>query len=233
MNQPMNIHRAALYYAPAPGSAWHAFGSGWLGRDAVSGQELPQPVLPDTDLRALTSEPRRYGFHATLKAPFRLAEGTTLEALKETLETFTQAHATLPLGPLAPQWMDGYVALLPAPEARPAIARLAAQVVEAFEPFRAPLLETELARRNPDSLTMRQNALLAQYGYPYVLEEFRFHMTLSNSVDAHQADTLITAVAGQLETRRHAPPRLDAITLFVEPAPGAPFIAVRRYPLQG
>jgi putative phosphonate metabolism protein len=233
MIQPMNIHRAALYYAPAPGSAWHAFGSRWLGRDAVSGQELPQPPLPGVDLHALTSEPRRYGFHATLKAPFRLAEGTTLESLREAMETFTQAQRALPLGLLSPQWMDGYVALLPAPEARPAILKLAGQVVEAFEPFRAPLSEAELARRHPDSLTPRQNALLAQYGYPYVQEEFRFHMTLSNSVDARQADTLITAVAGQLEALRHAPPRLDAIALFVEPAPCLPFIAVRRCPLRG
>jgi putative phosphonate metabolism protein len=233
----MSIHRAALYYAPAPGSDWHAFGSGWLGRDAVSGQELPQPVLPmmlpDFDLHALTTEPRRYGFHATLKAPFRLAEGRSLESLKDALEAFTQDHSPVPLGTLKLQWTDGYVALLPAPEARPAIGHLAAHVVEAFEPFRAPLGEAELARRNPGALSTRQNALLAQYGYPYVLEEFRFHMTLSNSVDARRADALITAAAAQLEARRPAAPRLDAVTLFVEPAPGAPFIAVRRYPLQG
>jgi len=230
MDQALNIHRAALYYAPAPGTPWHAFGSAWLGRDAVSGQALAQPPLGGAGLHALTSEPRRYGFHATLKAPFRLAASASLESFKQALEDFTQGHAAVPLGTLTPTWMDGYVALLPAPQARPAIGELAAQVVQAFDAFRAPLSDSELSRRRAHPLSPRQDELLARYGYPYALEEFRFHLTLSNAIGADEADRLITAAAAQAAAL--APPRLDAITLFVEPAPGAPFIAMRRYPLK-
>ena len=232
----MKIHRAALYYAPAPGSPWHAFGSAWLGRDAVSGAGVAQPAVPGlagTDLHSLTTHPRRYGFHATLKAPFRLAPTQSLETLKQAIEDFAAQQAPVALGSLTPQWMEGYVALLPALEARAGIATLAAQLVQTFEAFRAPLSAEELAKRRPERLTPRQQALLAHYGYPYVLEEFRLHLTLSDAVDAAQADVLIRAAAARIESLQLPAPKLDAVTLFVEPAPGAPFIAVRRYALRG
>ena len=37
-------------------------------------------------------------------------------------------------------------------------------------------------------LTDRQEALLTQWGYPYVMEEFRFHITLTGALDPAHLD---------------------------------------------
>ena len=75
-----NFLRYAIYYAAAPGSELDRFGANLLGYDAWSGEDLPFPDgvaerMPDW--RDLTQDPRKYGFHATLKAPLMLAENKT------------------------------------------------------------------------------------------------------------------------------------------------------------
>ena len=72
--------RYAIYYAPAPGSGLDRFGATLLGYDAFTGKDLPFPedilqVAPDW--RGLTGDPRKYGFHATLKAPLSHGPGRT------------------------------------------------------------------------------------------------------------------------------------------------------------
>jgi putative phosphonate metabolism protein len=227
----MNPHRVALYYAPPADSPWHAFGSAWLGRDAVVDAALAQPPVQLSgggSLHELTSDPRRYGFHATLKAPFRLTPPHSLADLDELLATFASWNRPVEIGPLTPSVVDGYVALLPGKEAQTRINALAAKVVKFFEPLRAATDAAELARRRVHPLSARQEELLAQYGYPYVLDEFRFHLTLSNRVDAGQATALIAAATPWVEWLNREPPVIDALTLFAEAAPGASFRALRR-----
>ena len=72
--------RYAIYYAPDPGTALDDFGASLLGYDARSATDLPFPgdvtlIMPDW--HDLTRDPRKYGFHATLKPPMALAEGRT------------------------------------------------------------------------------------------------------------------------------------------------------------
>ncbi|MEN3351695.1 MAG: hypothetical protein V7632_5330, partial [Bradyrhizobium sp.] len=67
--------RYAIYHAPAPDSVLHRFGSTMLGYDAASGDDLRFPDGVTPDWRELTQDPRKYGFHATLKAPISLADG--------------------------------------------------------------------------------------------------------------------------------------------------------------
>ena len=67
--------RYAIYYAPAPGSGLDRFGAALLGYDAFTGKDLPFPediLQAAPDWRGLTGDPRKYGFHATLKAPLSL-----------------------------------------------------------------------------------------------------------------------------------------------------------------
>ncbi len=75
--------RFAVYYAPSRESAWWQAGSAWLGRDAESGEPCvsPQPEALARPLADLTEAPRRYGWHGTLVAPFRLADGVTQQDL--------------------------------------------------------------------------------------------------------------------------------------------------------
>ncbi|MGQ3281168.1 MAG: DUF1045 domain-containing protein, partial [Shinella sp.] len=70
--------RYALYFTPSASDPLTLSAQRWLGRNAFTGATLAQLSVQGFDaatLAGLTADPRRYGFHATLKAPFSLAEG--------------------------------------------------------------------------------------------------------------------------------------------------------------
>jgi putative phosphonate metabolism protein len=232
------VTRYAIYFAPAESSPWWRFGASWLGRDAATGAAIPQPVVegiaPD-DFRALTEAPRRYGFHATVKAPFGLRAGATPEALAGALERFCAVRSRVVLPRLEVARLDDFLALIPAArESR--VNDIAADCVRDFEAFRAPLDAAELERRRRKGLTPRQDRYLEEFGYPFVLAEFRFHLTLTGSLDAAPpqlvaavraaAEHAVAALAGESL-------QLDALALFEQPEPAAPFRLVARFPLLG
>ena len=65
--------RFAIYFVPAAASALYRFGASVLGYDCYTGEAIAHPqALPEAEWAKLTAEPTTYGFHATLKAPFRL-----------------------------------------------------------------------------------------------------------------------------------------------------------------
>lgn len=223
--------RYALYFAPDRDSAWWHAGNQWLGRDAEAAEPLPQPVIegmqPDLQHK-LTRDARRYGFHATLKAPFRLAPGCTEAALHLALQDFCRQRA--PVRGLAPgvQWMGNFLALRPT-ENQAAINALAFACVEHFDQFRAPMSEADLARRQQHPLSPRQQALLMQWGYPYTEEEFRFHMTLTDRLEPGAlADSIHTAAQKHFDL--DAPLDINGLALFTEHQPGADFQLAARFP---
>jgi 2'-5' RNA ligase len=183
--------RYAIYYAPDAASALWRFGSSVLGYDARTGRNVPL-LAPDglslAEWERATTDPRRYGFHATLKAPFRLSLGMSEAALLDTAERIAAGLRPVDLGEcgvgvVAAGDTAGFVAVTPA-SPPDALALLERAVVEQFEPLRAPLDPAERERRGPAQLTERQRQYLDRYGYPYVLEEFAFHMTLSGLLEA-------------------------------------------------
>jgi putative phosphonate metabolism protein len=230
--------RHAIYFAPAEGSAWWRFGASWLGRDPAAGTEVPRPALEGVspeDLAALTETPRRYGFHATVKAPFSLRAGATREALAGALERFCAARPGVALPRLEVARLDDFLALVPATrESR--INDLAAECVHEFEPFRAPLETADLERHRRKGLSPRQDRYLEEFGYPFVLAEYRFHLSLTGGLDAAPpqlvaavraaAEHAVAALAGESL-------RIDALALFEQPARTAPFRLVARFPLLG
>ncbi|MCJ2050617.1 DUF1045 domain-containing protein [Methylobacterium sp. J-070] len=174
------IRRYALYWLPAPGSGLEAFGRSVLGYDNVSGHPVP---YPDTlqDLAAVTAGARVYGFHATLKAPLRLAPDAAEADLVAAARDLAAAHPPVPVGGLAVAALGPFLALVPvAPP--PELGLLAAECVAALDPFRAPPTAAERAKRRPDRLDPRGRALLDRWGYPYVFEAFRFHLTLTDAL---------------------------------------------------
>lgn len=184
--------RYAIYFAPRPDTALWCFGSSVLGYDSAAGADVAQPrlaTIAPQRLAELTQRPRIYGFHATIKPPVRLAEGCHEAGLIAALDAFCADCAPVALAPLviaelAPDGDDAaFLALVEGGTGpSPGLRDLEAQVVEAFEPFRAPLTAEEYARRNPQSLPPRKRELLDRYGYPAVLDAFTFHMTLSGRV---------------------------------------------------
>ena len=217
--------RYALFFVPRPETALAAFGKAWLEADDL-GVEVLDPALH----RRVTATPRRYGFHATLKAPFRLAAGQTSTALREAVVAFAQTQpAPAPL-PLALRPLSGFLALVPAHDA-PDVAALAQACVEAFEAFRAPLNEAELQRRRASRLTERQDSYLQRWGYPYVAEEFRFHMTLTDRLSEEESSLVEPALSSLVSPLIREPLRIDAVALVHQEDAESVFTVVERFSL--
>lgn len=228
-------YRYALYAAPAPGSRLAEHAAAWLGRDAVTGLPRPQPLpptMPPEVLVGITREADRYGFHATLKPPFRLAEGRDEAALIAALEAFCARRPPLELGPLSVQDLSGFIALRPV-TSPPTLLALAGDIVESFDGFRRPPDPAEVVRRRAHGLTPAQEANLARWGYPYVMAEFRLHFTLTSRLPAAERALLIDWLGRYFAPALDRSFTLDTLWLFVEPEKGAPFRQVRGFPLAG
>jgi len=218
--------RYAVYFAPEQGSPWWEFGSRWLGRDECQDVNKVQHALAEigpVELREITAQPRRYGFHATLKAPFSLSGSHSAADLTARLRALAATRKPVLLGPMQALVLGDFVALVPALVPDELMA-LAAACVTTLDDLRTPLSDADLARRRVEQLDAREQELLQQYGYPYVLERFRFHLTLSGPVARPTAQRLLQAVAAPVaQLNATAPLMLDRLCLFVEPAPGQPF----------
>ena len=227
--------RVALYWAPAPGSdAWLA-GSGWLGRNTATGEALTQPQVPGVApalLEKITADPRRYGFHATLKPPFRLRADQTLGSLEAAVGSLAQVLAACPMPGLQVAMLDGFLALRPAAPL-PRVQALAAACVKTLHPLAEPPSAQELDRRRQSGLTPQQDALLQAWGYPWVLDEFRFHCSLTSRLDAldqAQREALVSVARERFDGLPAQ--RLDRLSVFVEPNAGAPFRLHRQWELR-
>ncbi|HMO07920.1 MAG TPA: DUF1045 domain-containing protein [Paracoccaceae bacterium] len=227
------FRRYAVY--AAPGGDLGRFGADWLGWDAETGclrNGPPAGVAPlPRPWSEVVAAPARYGFHGTLKPPFRLAPGTDAAQLHWAIQALCLRLVPVDAGPLRLARIGGFVALVPA---GPAIAlqALAARLVEALDAFRAPPTPDETARRIPDRLTARQRALLDRWGYPFVMEEFRFHLTLTGDLPEAEAEAAIGALAPAVEAVLPPALRLPDVALFGE-APDGRFRLIHRYPLGG
>jgi putative phosphonate metabolism protein len=223
--------RYALFFTPAHASPLGEFGARWLEGDPAEAAAMIGGALSPEETARMTASPRRYGFHATLKAPFELASDAGASALEELLRAV--AHELQPVKgpPLDLSVLGLFVALRPSGAAQD-IDRLAAAVVERFDRYRAPLSEEDRRRREAAGLTSTQAALLDRWGYPYVFEEYRFHMTLSDALDPADRRRLIEALGPVVAPLCRDPLVIDAITLMRQPDREARFEPVVRVPLR-
>lgn len=218
--------RHAVYFAPAHGSPWWQFGAHWLGRDEFQDVTLAPSVSVPFEpavLHAITAAPRRYGFHATLKAPFRLSGEHTLDDLLTHMTWLAATLEPVALGPLHAVTLGDFVALVPH-ATPPALQALATTCMAELDDLRAPLVSADLARRRVETLDPREAELLHLYGYPYVMERLRFHFSLTGPIAGEQQLQVKQAVAAEVaRLNREAPLSLDRLCLFVEATPGASF----------
>lgn len=227
--------RYAIYYAPESRSDLWRFGSSVIGCDAASGTDVP--FLTTGGMRiaewsALTAEPRRYGFHATLKAPFHLADGFDETRLLERASAIASAHTAVALEKLQVAVLSGFIALKPTGDITQ-LTSLASAMVDAFDDLRAPLTPADRARRLSAPLTARQIAYLDRYGYPHVLEEFRFHMTLTGKVPLGTIDDLRSELANRFaEARVPSPIMVGGLTIFRQDRRTSRFRIIARFPLR-
>jgi hypothetical protein len=175
------------------------------------------------------SAPRRYGWHATLKAPFSLAPGITLDALHESMLALSGLHSAFVMPTLTVQLVDNFLALMPT-QASPEIQTVADACVVDLHPLAQALPDSELRRRRGSGLTLEQEHMLQQWGYPHVLSQFKFHMSLTGPLNGLSDETvqLLTAQA-QARFEGLPPSRFDGVALVGEPVAGAAFTLIHRY----
>ncbi|MDQ2095943.1 DUF1045 domain-containing protein [Rhodalgimonas zhirmunskyi] len=226
----MKITRHAIYYAPEPGPLAR-FGAAWLGWDADTGTPVPHPDVPGLPLplEEITQTPRKYGLHGTIKPPFRLSEGLDQPRLEQAISDLCHGLSPVTLDGLALSALGSFLALTPTGDMTP-LSDLAAEVVRALDPFRAPATEEELEKRRNARLSPRQEANLIRWGYPYVMEDFRFHITLTGRLPKSARKATEAALAPVLALLLPHPFKIESLCHFGEDERGR-FHLLKRYPL--
>lgn len=235
MNTTHETSRYAVYFAPTEQSALYRAGTHWLGRDVATGEPLPAPKLPEglseRDWRVITESPRRYGFHATLKPPFSLAAGLSLDDLRGALHDLASVQTCFHAPHLRLGKLGRFLALILSEESA-AFNELAAACVRELDRFRAPATESDIARRLRPEMPAKEREHLLRWGYPYVFDTWKFHMTLTNSLD----QPLLTQIHEHLENEMvdvcKSPLYVDSVCLYQEPRAGEPFRLIERFSLR-
>jgi hypothetical protein len=185
--------RLAIYYTPPEASPLSRAAAEWLGRNSTSlfykHHHPPDTIAPER-FREIISSPFHYGFHGTIKPPFRLARGAEIDQVVTRLESFAKKHQSFVLPPLAVTFMHNFFCLRPTNSCQ-ALQRIAADAVASFDEFRSPPGEEELARRRSAGLTPGQEKSLQEWGYPYLMDEFRFHLTLTGKIRDRQEEIVL------------------------------------------
>jgi putative phosphonate metabolism protein len=223
--------RFAIFLVPPAASPLWERGCRWLGRDPESAAIFDQPAVPGMtvdEIRDLTRSPGKYGFHGTLKAPFRLAADVDEVGLLERVRQVAGALPALAMPPMQVDSLNGFLALRPAGD-HAALDALAQRFVTRLDDLRAPLDTAERARRLSSGLSARQRELLDRWGYPYVLAEFRFHMTLSGPLDSTRAARLRPWLAEWFEPALAEPAAGMEVGVFAQSGTGAAFALRRRF----
>ena len=227
--------RYAIYFAAGADKALSRFGAELLGYDAYTGDEVSFPQGPlhvAPDWRDLTADPRKYGFHGTLKAPMALVSGKTEAELKAACATFVSKPRPMPVIRPVVDAISGFIAVIPA-EPVGALQQLAADCVRDFDSFRASLTAEDHARRKPEKLSERQREYLDRWGYPYVMEEFRFHMTLTGRLDAQRRGPILEMLRGRFAALGLDMLTIDRIALFKQDDAVARFRIMGEWALTG
>ncbi len=228
--------RYAVYYAPRPGEGVAVTASQWLGRDPETGQTRtlrPVPGIAMDRLIEITADPRLYGFHGTLKAPIALIDGASERDFLDAVGRFAASDRTFAIPALELAEISGFLALVPAARCAE-LQDLADRCVVEFDEFRRPADEPELARRRGGGLTPRQDELLMRWGYPYVLEQWRFHLTLTARLpDAGERGAMAALLRQRFAGFTDRPLPVNDLCVFRQSAPGRPFSVLARFRLGG
>ena len=225
--------RYAIYFTPSMYDPLSVAAASWLGRNVYSGEAPEAPSIAGFSRQELafhTAVPRRYGFHGTIKAPFRLHDDTSEPALLKSLMHFASTMTPFEIPKMEIGRHGEFFGLAPSAPCEQ-MNHLAASVIQAFDAFRAPLSDIEIERRDPDRLTAPQFSNLHRWGNPYVMEEYRFHMTLTGPMTAAEMPRFETALRAHFNPYLLRPLEIANIALFVENEPGAPFHVHSLHPM--
>jgi len=229
LSESRGFARYAIFWLPARESPLAEFGSEWFGICPEQG-EISRPAsfgLPEALTAEATRRPRRYALHGTIVAPFRPAGGVTCEALADALRAFCARRTARKTGPLRLTRLSRHLALIP----EGGTARLdwlAAEAVTHFNAFRAPLTQDDLVRYPAEQHSERQRKFVRDFGYPYVLSDFQFHITLAGPLAPEPLDQVEAALVPRLEPLTGAPLEIDSLCLLGETDQATPLRLIER-----
>ena len=228
--------RYALYYAPRAEEALAVAASRWLGRNADTGEArelVPVTGISHERLSAIVADPRLYGFHGTLKPPMVLAEGATERDFVDAVGAFAATQRQIDVPSMTLAEVQDFFALMPADRCA-GLQDFSDRCVVEFDEFRRPAEEAEFARRRVPGLSQRQEDLLLRWGYPYVLEQGRFHLTLTGRVkEPGERAVVLDALRRRFMAFVDRPLAVRDLCVFRQPAPGRPFTILARFRLGG
>lgn len=221
-----------MYWTPEAHHPLWLAGCAWLGRDPGAAGVAAAPAPPPA--RAHVSEPWRYGFHATLKAPMRLAAGARRDEFLASVERLARRGHEFPMPALQLDWLDRFIAIRPQqPLAeRAPLQQLANACVAELDHYRAPPSDEELARRLSAPLDELGQDLLLRWGYPHVLQRWRFHVTLSDRFAdprSGQAQAMFKQAQAWFAPALAVPLATESICVFEQPEPDQPFRLLHRF----
>lgn len=230
--------RFAIYFTLAQSDPLYQLAAQWLNYDFYKGDQMPpikldhhaiiDPLRPYIKYNAKAAQ---YGFHATLKPPFRLKPGVSHVQLVKIMKHFAKLHKPFTCAPLKVEQIGDFLALVPEQHCNK-LNDLAKDCVQTFDVFRDRLNADEIEKRNPLKLTKNQKLMLDTWGYPYVLDEFRFHMTLTDRLSKKQINKCRPLLEAYFHpyTSRSLP--VDQINLCYQATSRSPFVVLETYSLR-
>jgi uncharacterized protein DUF1045 len=224
--------RYAIFYTPQPGTALSAFGRSWFGRanDGATLEAFSDSGLSAAFTRLPTAVARYSGLHAVFKQPFALKTDIAAEALKTRLVSFAQRRKPVATGPLTLSRAGRFLVLRPVRPA-PALDWLAAQCVTTFDSFAAPMSDADREERGAPHHNDYQRLLLESYGDTNVLNEYRFHITLTGPLDNGHLERVAQALWPVIEDICAEGVTVDALSLFGDPGGRTPLRLIGRHRL--
>ena len=191
-----SFKRYAIYYAPIENCELDVFGKCLLGWDPYKGEEITKPYplkLPNLQkFSRFVLTPKQYGFHGTIKAPFRLKDGYTYNDLENKVGEISKQIHSFHLNKLIIKKLGYFIALIPTNNLK--VNEVSNKFVEGLDYLRDELSENEIKKRNPIKLTSRQKKMLFKWGYPYVFNEFKFHLTLTSKLNIEEIDDVFKSL---------------------------------------
>ena len=221
----MNFSRYAIYYIPD--LPLFQIGSDWLGWNSITGQD----TLLSADHHRITDRPRKYGFHATVKPPFSLASNSTLCELQNAFHAFCATVSPATGGTLKISRLGRFLAMTQDVQSNE-VTELAASTVSHFDKFRAPQSDQDIEKRRQRRLTPEQDALMLRWGYPYVMQEFKFHMTLTGPLQNDEIDTIKHDANTRFQEFLGQPLKIASLALLGEDSDSGRFHVINKLSLQ-
>ncbi|MER5171397.1 DUF1045 domain-containing protein [Thioclava kandeliae] len=224
----MAVPRYAIYAVPE--GVFYARGAAWLGWDSAAGRDIAQPALAGLSPE-VTARPARYGFHATLRAPFVLQDGVSYEDLVTLCENLGRSLPALSIGPLQLVRLGRFLALIPEPQ--PEITAFASEIVRRTNDIRKPLSEEEIERRSSDRFGSSDRDYLRRWGYAHVMDRFKLHFTLTEKLGKTQLDTLESAATDWFQSALNDHLAINSLCIMGEEPHSKRFRLLHRISLKG